>query len=415
MLTQLVTGCTMTYQGNFFLRFSLAILTVGFIAHIAGMLFIIDGSRHTTISNATLFIPALILCIFDKPLRESLISKKYLLTGLMLIFTIAVALTNSGSENSVFVQFKIALYVILYLATINLLVREGRLEVCLNILFVTAGITAIASIVVQSIMQDKSIFVSENRLYSLGYGKYANFQNPIIAALYYGFFGVYGFSQLLTKRYSQNTILLFSGCVLGLSLFVYCTFARGVWLGYGLAICTTAILHHNERSKKWLLAAAALIVVISISLLPILINQYSRGLSLRDLIWEGWLERIEKFWLTGAGAARRFEICLSGDQCYSQAHNLFLQFFYEFGIVGLVLMLSMLVVVFRQSMNQRAWMMPLGSIGLPLLIFGIVTALFDYHTVLSRPGVYWMIFWLPIGIVLSTQLIMDSQDKKDIA
>ena len=402
----------MTYQGNFFLRLTLTILTVGFIAHIAGMLFITDGSRHTTISNATLFIPALILCIFDKPLRESLISRKYLFAALMLFFTIVIALTNSNSENSAFVQFKTVLYVVLYLATINLLVREGRMEVCLNILFVVAGITAIASLIVQSILQDSSIFVSGSRLYSLGYGKYANFQNPIIAALFYGFFGIYGFSQLLTKQYSTITTLLLSACVLGLSLFVYCTLARGVWLGYGVAVCTTAILHHSDRSRKWLIAAAVITMIISISLFPILIDQYTRGLSLRDLIWEGWLGRMKEFWLAGAGAGRRFEICLTGDQCFSQAHNLFLQFFYEYGAVGLLLMISMLIAVFRRAMDRRAWMMPLGSIGLPLLIFGIITAIFDYHTILNRPGVYWMIFWLPIGVILSTQMVMDAQDKR---
>lgn len=402
----------MTYPGTLFLRFTLTVLTVGFIAHIAGMLLITDGSRHTTISNATLFIPALILCIFDKPLRESLISRKYLLIGLMLIFTILIALTNNHSENPVFVQFKTALYVILYLATINLLVREGRMEACLNILFVLAGISAIASLILQSILQGHNIFLSGNRLYSLGYGEYADFQNPIIAALYYGFFGIYGFCQLLTKRYSLTTTLLFGACILGLSLFVYCTFSRGVWLGYGIALCTTAILHRSARSKKWLIATAVLGVALSIWLLPILIDQQVRGLSLRDLIWEGWLERMKQFWLTGAGAGRRFDICLAGDQCFSQAHNLFLQFFYEYGVVGLLLMLAMLVVVFRQSMDRRVWNMPLGSIGLPLLLFSITTALFDYHTVLNRPGVYWMIFWLPIGVIVSTQLLMDAQDKR---
>lgn len=402
----------MTYPGNLFLRFTLAILTVGFIAHIAGMLLIIDGSRHTTFSNATLFIPALILCICDKPLRESLISRKYLLIGLMLTFTILIALTNNNSENPGFAQFKTALYVTLYLATINLLVREGRMEVCLNILFVLAGISAIASMILQSTLQDQNIFLSGNRLYSLGYGKYADFKNPIIAALFYGFFGIYGFCQLLTKRYSLATTLLFSACVLGLSMFVYCTFSRGVWLGYGIALCTTAIIHRSPRSKKWLLAAAIFAVAVSIWLSPVLIDQQVRGLSLRDLIWEGWFERINEFWLTGAGAGRRFEICLASDQCFSQAHNLFLQFFYEYGIVGLLLMLSVLVVVFRRSMDRRAWAMPLGSIGLPLLIFSTITALFDYHTVLNRPGVYWMVFWLPIGVILSTQSLMDAQHKR---
>ncbi|CAG8871227.1 hypothetical protein PS627_04358 [Pseudomonas fluorescens] len=401
----------MTHPGKLFLRFLLAFLTLGFVVHIAGMLFITDGSRHTTISNATLFIPALILLIFDKPLRQSLLSRNYLLVGLLLTFTIAIALINSDSPNSASHQFKTALYVILYLSTINLLIREGGMEACLNILFIVSGATAVASMIVQTIALDQNIFVGGHRLFSLGYEEYANFKNPIIAALYYAFFAIYGFYQLLTKRYSRITNVLFSACVLGLTLYLYCTFARGVWLAYSVTICTIALLHHSERSRRWLIATAVLTVATAITLLPVLTDQYSRGLSLRDIIWKGWLERLGEFWLIGAGAGRRFEICIAADQCFSQAHNLFLQFFYEFGIIGFVLLVCMLIGAFRQSLNRRARAMPLGSLGLPLLIFSIITAMFDYHTVLNRPGVYWLIFWLPIGLILSTQLKRGSQDK----
>ncbi|VVQ06505.1 hypothetical protein PS910_04372 [Pseudomonas fluorescens] len=401
----------MTYPGKFFLRFSLAILTLGFVAHIAGVLFITDGSRHTTVSNATLFIPALLLLIFDKSLRHSLTSRNSLLVGLLLTFTIAIAFINVDSPNSVSHQFKTALYVILYLATINFLTREGRLEACLDTLFVISSATAIASMIVQTIALDQNIFVSGYRIFSLGYDDYANFKNPIVAALYYGFFGIYGFSQLLTKQYSRIKNVLFSACVLGLTLYLYCTFARGVWLAYGLAISTIALLHHSERSRKWLIATAVLTGAIAITLLPTLTDQYSRGLNLRDSIWKGWLERLGEFWLIGAGAGRRFEICVTADQCFSQAHNLFLQFFYEFGVIGFALLVCVLIGAVRQSLDRRAWATPLGSLGLPLLIFSIITAMFDYHTVLNRPGVYWLIFWVPIGLILSTQLRLGSQDK----
>lgn len=401
----------MTYQGNLLLRLIFMILPLGFIAHIAGMLFITDGSRHTTISNATFFIPALILCFFDRPLRKSLISRKYLYVGLMLAFTVIIAMTNSNSENSASLQLKKSLYVILYLASISLLIRKGIMEACLNSLFVLSGITAVSSIIVQAAVQDSNIFLSDFRLYSLGYKDFADFKNPVVAALYYGFFGVYGFAQLLTKPHPRSKNLLFSACIIGLSLYVYCTFARGVWLGYGLALCVTAVLHHSHRTKKWLIVAAVITLAVAIGLRPVLEDQYSRGLSLRDVIWKEWLERIEEFGIVGAGAGQRFEICLTSDQCFSQAHNLFLQFFYEYGVIGIALMVAMLLSTFCQSLDRRHWRIPLAQTGLPLLIFCIVTAMFNYHTVLNRPGVYWMIFWLPIGIILSTQARTSHQEK----
>lgn len=388
----------MILTGNFFLRFALMILTLGFITHIVGIPLITDGSKHTTLSNAGLFIPALILCLFDAQLRKKIFSTAYLPVISMLLFTIVIAGINSHSENSAFSQFKTSLYVLLYLATAAILARENRLTMCLNVSFFIAGILAIASLVVQSIAQEKNIFLGNYRLFSLGYEKYADFQNPIIAALYYGFFGVYGFHQLMTGKHSRVTSTLIAVCLCGLSLYLYCTLSRGVWLGYGLAILTTALLHHNRHSRKWLLLAAGLAGLLAIWLWPVL---FSRGLSLRDIIWGQWFDRIKEFWLIGAGAGRKFEICIAQNHCFNQAHNLFLQFFYEYGIIGLTLLLSMLILAFKRSLIRSYWSTPLGGVGLPLLIFATTTALFDYHTVMNRPGVYWLVFWLPIGLVLS--------------
>ncbi|WP_347901964.1 O-antigen ligase family protein [Pseudomonas purpurea] len=404
----------MTYQNNVILRFTLMVLIAGFITHVAGMIFITDGSTRTAVSNMVLFIPSLILCIGDARLRKSMIEKRYWLIGAMLIFTVAIAFTNSGSENSTYDQFKIALYIVLYLATIALLVREGKMEACLNILFVIAGVCAITSVVLQSILQDRNIVFSGYRLFSLGYGRYGDFQNPIIAALFYGFFGVYGFCQLLTKRYSLPITILFSACLVSLSLYVFCTGARGVWLGYGVAALTAAALFHTPRTRKWLMGAVLVAAVIGIWLSPVVREQQVRGFSLRDVIWEGWFARLNEFWLAGAGAGRSFDICIASGECFNQAHNLFLQFFYEYGVIGVLLMLTLLMTAFRQAADRRIWSAPLGSIGLPLLVFGMMTALFNYHTVMNRPGVYWIVFWLPLGVILAQHTRLNSACEKTI-
>lgn len=383
------------------LRYTLFILTIGFTTHLTGLLFIVDGSTYTTISNLGLFLPALILCIGDTDLRRSLTQKRYRPILLLLAFSMLMALLNPNAATSAFIQFKTVLYITLYLGAIHILNREGLLEKCLTLTFVVAGLFAIAGLLIHSVQHGQNILFSGKRIFSLGYGDYANFKNPIIAALYFGFFGIYGFHLLLTKTFGLWSRVLFSVCILGLSMYLFCTLSRAVWLGYGMAACTTILFHHNYRSRKWLYLAGIFFIVLAAWLWPILIQQQGRGFSLRDDIWAGWLSRFGDFWIFGAGAGRDFDFCIAGTVCFNQAHNLLLQFFYEFGIMGAALMLLTIFYAFKYSLDKRAWRLPMGSIGLPLFLFGITAALFDYHTVFNRPGVYWIVFWLPIGIILS--------------
>lgn len=397
-----------------FSRFTLLVLMIGFIAHLTGLLFITDGSTYTTISNASLFIPALLLCVLDARLRQSIVQKPYWPVLLVLVFSLLVALLNPGSEASAYGQFKTVLYVMLYLSAIHILAREELLEKSLTLAFVIAGLFAIAGLIIHFTQQDQNIFFSGKRLYNLGYGNYANFKNPIIAALYYGFFGIYGFHLLMTKTFGPWVRTLFMACVLGLSLYLFCTLSRAVWLGYGLAIATSILLHHSLRSRKWLCLAGVIFLAVSVWLWPVIVTQQSRGFSLRDVIWTGWLDRIDEFWLFGAGAGSNFDICISEVRCYNQVHNLFLQYFYEFGVTGAVLLLVTIAYVFKRAIDRKTWHHPVGSVGLPLLIFGVVTALFDYHTVFNRPGVYWIVFWLPIGMILSQRFVPGTPRGKEV-
>ncbi|MFK7700609.1 O-antigen ligase family protein [Pseudomonas caspiana] len=382
-------------------RFFLYLLVTGFTVHISGMLYISDGSRFTTISNLTLFLPALILLVLDHRVRESLPSKRYLPLWVLLGFTVLVALFNPTSALSALDQLKTCFYILLYVIAIKILVDRNLMEKSFDVAFVIAGIFALVSLVYTFFYVDSNMFFDGQRIQKLGYKDYADFKNPIIAALYYGLFGVYGFHQLLTKRYSRFVMLVYGVCVLALSLYLYCTLSRGVWLGYGAAIGASIAFHHDQRSRKWLACTAVFAALILIWLSPMLLEQTDRGFSYRDLIWHDWLERLPDFWLAGAGAGNKFNICIDSGHCWAQAHNLYLQFFYEFGLGGALLLLFLIGSVLTRSLNKSNWNLPLGTIGFPLLVFAVLTALFNYHTVMSRPGVYWLVFWMPVGLVLS--------------
>lgn len=382
-------------------RFLLYMLAAGFTVHVSGMLFIADGSSFTTISNLTLFLPVLILIILDSRLRESLCKHRYIPVLVLLGFAVLVALFNSGSSSSGSTQLKITLYIFLYLFAIKYLVDNGLLENILNVTFVIAGIFAFASIIYTYFAVDPSLFSSGNRIHKLGFKNIADFKNPIIAAMYYGFFGVYGFHQLLTARYSRILKVVYGLCLFSISIYLYCTLSRGVWLGYCVAIGTSIVLHHDVSSRKWLAATAGLVALMLLWVSPALLEQKERGFSYRDVIWHNWLERLPNFWLAGAGAGRKFDVCIENGSCWTQAHNLYLQFFYEFGVGGALLLLIMIGCAMARALDRKNWSAPLGTVGFSLLVFAVLTALFNYHTVMNRPGVYWLVFWMPLGLVLA--------------
>lgn len=384
-------------------RFLFCLLVLGFTVHVSGVLFILDGSKSTTISNLTLFLPALIMLLLDRQARKYIFYPRYAPVLVMLGFSCLIALWNEQSVTSGFDLFKVSLYIVLYLGAISWMVERDVMEKVLNLLFVIAAFFAFCSVAWHLVMVDSGYLLSGNRLSKLGYGGYADFQNPITASLYFGLFGVYGFHQLLTKRYSVAVTSVFCFCFFSLTLYVYCTLSRGVWLGYAIAIITTVILHHDARSRRWLVLAAGISLVGVVALSPVLLEQKDRGLSLRDLIWGDWLLRMPDFWLFGAGAGRAFDVCIEKGLCFSQAHNLYLQFFYEYGIGGAALLLVVVGVALRRSLDRSLWGRPLATAGLPLLVFGLVTALFDYHTMMNRPGVYWLVFWMPIALILAQQ------------
>jgi O-antigen ligase len=122
---------------------------------------------------------------------------------------------------------------------------------------------------------------------------------------------------------------------------------------------------------------------------------------LRDQIWAAWYQRLDDFWLIGAGAGSTFEVCINEIGCFNQAHNLYLQFFYEYGVFGFIGLLLLIVSVAYKTIKYPARSQPLGQLGLPLLVFAVITAVVNYHTVLGRPGIYWMVFWFPIGLILA--------------
>jgi O-antigen ligase len=381
----------------------LLILSLGMLINLVGTLFITDGSRVATLLNLTFFLPALVLTACIPAYRARLFSRELIFVALFLAFTVLIAALNSHSDHSPKDQLKVAVYVLMYLSAILILALEDKLERLLTWSFYLASAAAAASLVYQRMVLGNDIF-GIFRISSLGYGDYANFNNAIVSALYYGVFSVFGVHQLANKPMAPWHKAVWALCVAVLILYVFGTGSRGIWLGM-LAAFFASIWMHMQAGRRTAMVALAAVCVSVALVVKFVFGHEGRGLSLRDEIWGGWFHRLGEFWLTGAGAGNAFNICVSDTRCYKQAHNLYLQVGYEFGLFAVVLLLLLIGVAMVRGLHRSQWEKPLGSAGIALMIFAAITAVANYHSVLSRPGVYWLVFWLPVGLLIHARLM----------
>jgi hypothetical protein len=64
----------------------------------------------------------------------------------------------------------------------------------------------------------------------------------------------------------------------------------------------------------------------------------------------------------------------------------------------------LLLLLFIISLLLGGWrvrsVQSFAPLGLALMVFVIVVAIANYYVILLRPGVFWIVFWLPAAILL---------------
>lgn len=372
-------------------------LALGLFLQLAGLCFITDGSRYTAIVNLMLFLPALFAVVllwsridsWQRPLHIVLLG----LLGWVLI----VALFNEGSDGDLLRWLRVTLYAWLYLKAISLVMQERRLWQWLLVAVVlTAGVFAWGSLVQALYIEQRGWGYRAFRLFAWHRNGLADFGNPIVSALYFGV-GALVAAHLVAKVSGVLRWLCLTA-LLGMLMYQYFTYSRGVWVG---VLAGLAVLSWFALSRRLLAITIALAVPLSVLLLQLLKNAGALEMSYRDVIFSHWLAQLDRFWLWGAGADADANICISAaKRCFNQAHSLYLQFFFEYGLPGLLLLLALIVLVLKKGWLCRA-QDSMAPLGLALMVFTLVASIANFYVIFLRPGVFWMVFWLPVGILLA--------------
>lgn len=237
------------------------------------------------------------------------------------------------------------------------------------------------------------------RLFDSGVSGFAQFGNPIISGMYMAFAGLVALWGLFRSNRAWLQILFFLGLSV-ISLYVFLTFSRTAWLAMGLG--GFALLLCQTRRGYWLLLLAigmsflaALVVLRFPEMLSI---EAARGATGRELIWSMVLDSMPGYWWLGHGAGETMKPMYIPGSRVVNTHSLYLEVLFQYGIVGLALFVSALLLALRQLWQERSEM---AVLGLCLLVGCIGVMFFDLYSFIHSPNLVWLWVWFPLGLALA--------------
>jgi len=169
-----------------------------------------------------------------------------------------------------------------------------------------------------------------------------------------------------------------------------------------LIIALLTLVSLMQKNKRLLcLAALAVLTGLLFLAFPEVVDQlFERGPGLRPLIWAAVLDEAQSAPVFGHGLASTLSVGISG-YTFETAHNAFLMLFWQGGAVGVMIFLLLLVVAFRHAWS---WGQQQGDFSVfCILIFAVCTMMTGVDTLIERPRDQWMLFWLPLALLLSYQ------------
>lgn len=128
-------------------------------------------------------------------------------------------------------------------------------------------------------------------------------------------------------------------------------------------------------------------------------EESSRAGSVRFGIWQHAFEVAKQKMIFGWGFNKELEFINGYGQPITTTHSLYLATFLKGGVVGLLLLLSMILFAGRQCLRHLA---ANHKAEIAVIVFALMFYVTQGMFVISNPREYWVLFWLPLAIIFST-------------
>jgi putative inorganic carbon (hco3(-)) transporter len=326
-------------------------------------------------------------------------------TGLIVIFLLYLSLSSLWVESASLSQtgkylgygFLLAAFVL----GIPLMSSQfpDFLKWFLAVLVLAATVSCIYSIYLYHSLPDYHP-LDEERLYALG-----RLRNPVIAALSYGVVATISLNLIFSNK---GMIRWLWGFCLGVLLLgILLTESRGVWAGLLVSIPCTVLLQQNFSGRtKAVILFSLMAAAVTVSLMTWLGGYWDevllRSTSFRPEIWTRSVQlTMESNLMVGHGAPAGSELLIDGT-VHKHAHSIYFATFFYGGIIGLILLLSLLAAsfgaLFRMGAGQKV------ILAVTTLLYSVIVLIFDGDRLLEKVDFMWVVFWLPIALGLAATL-----------
>ena len=290
--------------------------------------------------------------------------------------------------------------------------ERDKLQETLKALSIFGFILAIFAIV------QKATWNSSNGIYwfrelSHGGSPFGPFVNRNHFAGLMGMLIPLGLGLSFTRKKKEKKILFgFMTVIMAVSLFF--SLSRGGIISFfaGLALFTLLMLLHDRGARKvWVISFFVLVVlsyVIYLGIDPIIERFYKTDVSneQRLVVWSSTWIAAKDFWLTGSGLGSFINIFPlysppSITLIYDHAHNDYMEFFLETGLIGTSLLLAFAALLIYRVVNNplRGRKSILRAAALSSVFTMMVHSIFDFNLhILSNMLIFASVLGMVAGL-----------------
>ncbi len=374
------------------------LLPLGLIVQMTGIHWLGKGGSISQ-TYIWLLLPAIIIFFMNssalKHWRPDL--QELFLIGFCFIAMLSWLWSDTDKEFSYL--FKRTLYVVVYLYSVYLL--SQYLEKLKHIMLI-AGLIAAAgatiALINQVLLPGRDISYRSMRLFSIGYKEFGDFGNPIPAGIYFGAIGTLLFSGLCLDQLSRYKTPILIIALAPVLLYLFMTGSRGPQLALVVAFALTCLLVRNKQTNVFLSFGLVSSVAIGWMFHDFFLNMASDStLSGRAMIWEQVIGYIQQKPMMGHGYDASMAAVFHGRE-FLYSHNYYLQSLYCYGAIGFFFFSGLIITTFIAA--YKHWQDRLVKMAFFLLCYGLVCMMTEVHRLFINPDENWLIFWLPVAIIL---------------
>lgn len=324
--------------------------------------------------------------------------------SVLAFFALAIASWYwSDTESSISEPIKDCIYIFTFIYAICRLSGDpDKLQKILIFSSIIAALGAAIALFNQYVILDQDTSYRAFRIYSMGIGRLGDFGNPIPSGIYFGAVASIIFVWICQESTSFNQTLIAATALTALLAYIVMTGSRGPQLAVIATFASACLIIRNQRTN---ISIALAVITAACTLFlfhePLFSSASTDStLSGRLVIWEQVFPLISNKFLLGHGYDASMAALFKGTH-FSYTHNYFIQVLYNYGFIGFLLFSSMTITTLIAIKHH--WSNTLAKPSLFLMIYGLTCMLTEVHRLIIHPYQNWLIFWLPIGLILGVK------------